>query len=190
MVTSGINNSKDILVNTNKLITPRIGANLFMTMVMLRWDAVQQKMYYTGAGHEHMLVYKAKDNKAEAIRSGGIAVGMINDNSKVISEKEIPLEIGDSIVLYTDGLIEAKKDNGEMYTMERMLSSLQKYGYMPSAEGIFDHITKDFSDFVGEYVQTDDTTMIVIKYVGKEAGTVTKLTIADNNKHLSNNWGW
>jgi phosphoserine phosphatase RsbU/P len=192
MIAMGLSSSRDIIVSTNALLTPRINSRLFMTMVMLRWDAAKEKMYYTGAGHEHILVYKAKTEKVEAFRSGGIALGMIPDNSKIAVEKEIPIEIGDTIVLYSDGITEAKNKIGEMYTVERMISSLTKHGYLPSSESIFDHLTNDFANFVGEYVQIDDTTMIVIKYVGKEKSTTTKLTIAaeeEAKKRKIWNWG-
>jgi len=188
----GLNNSKDVLAFTNTLLTPRISARLFMTLVMLRWDAAQQKIFYAGAGHEHVMIYRAKEEKVEAVRSGGIALGMIPDNSKIIQEKEISLEIGDAIVLYTDGITEAKNKTGEMYELERIVESVKKHGYLPSAESIFDHITKDFANFVGEYVQVDDITMIVIKYVGKEAGTKTKLAIATEQATAtpSKIWSW
>ncbi len=190
-VSMGLANAKDVLVHTNSLLTPRISARLFMTLVMLRWDANLQKMFYTGGGHEHILIYKAAGEKVEAIRSGGIALGMIPDNSKVTQEKEVPLELGDAIVLYTDGLTEAKNQSGEMYGLDRMTDSLKKHGYLPSAESIFDHITQDFAKFVGEYVQIDDTTMIVIKYTGKDAGGKMKLAIAaDESKVPSAEWGW
>ena len=190
-VSMGLANSKDVLKHTNSMLTPRISARLFMTLVMLRWDASLQKMYFTGGGHEHVLVYRAKGEKVEAIRSGGIALGMIPDNSKILQEKEISLEFGDAIVLYTDGITEAKNQAGEMYDLERMSASLQKHGYLPSAESIFDHVTKDFSQFVGEYVQADDITMIVIKYTGKDAGGKMKLAIAaDESKVPSAEWSW
>lgn len=191
MVSLGLKNSKEVIVNTNTLLTPRISTRLFMTMVMLRWDAELQKMYYTGAGHEHVLLYKAGTEKVESFRSGGIALGMIPDNSKIAIEQEIPLEVGDTIVLYTDGLTEAKNQAGEMYGVERMARSLEKNGYLPSSESIFEHLTKDFANFVGEYVQVDDTTMIVIKFVGKEKSTKTKLTIAEKETtRESQIWNW
>ncbi len=164
-----------------------------MTLVMLRWDIKEQKMYYTGAGHEHIIVYRAKSETVETIASGGIALGMIPDNSNILKETEIPMEIGDSVVLYTDGLTEAKNQTGEMYGLERMAESLKKHGYMPSSESIFDNVTKDFSNFVGEYVQVDDTTMIVMKKVTPDASTKTKLTIAAEEAgeaKVSKKWDW
>ncbi|MBU0727705.1 PP2C family protein-serine/threonine phosphatase [Patescibacteria group bacterium] len=194
MVYRGVNNGRDLIVNTNNLLTPRISSRLFMTSVMLRWDKNAQKMYYTGAGHEHVLVYHKKDESVEAIRSGGIALGMIPDVNQIAQEKEIPLEIGDSVVLYTDGITEAKNNTGEMYGVEGLLESLKKHGYRPSAESIFDNLTRDFSNFVGEYVQVDDITMIVIKYLGKDAATAKiKLEVSTDEAQVerkSKLWGW
>jgi len=165
-----------------------------MTAVALRWDKQSHKMYYTGAGHEHVLVYHTKTEKVDSIRSGGIALGMIPDVSKIAQEKEIPLEIGDTIVLYTDGITEAKDRTGIMYGVERLAESLKKNGYRPSAESIFDNVTKDFANFVGEYVQTDDITMIVIKYLGKDAAvSKVKLTVSTDEakpERKSRIWNW
>ena len=191
MVNMGLVSSKDVVVNTNTLLTPRISSRLFMTMVMLRWDAVLQKMFYTGGGHEHILVYRSKTESVESFKSGGIALGMIPDNSHIAVEQEIPLEIGDTIVLYTDGLTEAKSKTGDMYGVERMTESLKKHGYLPSSESIFSHLTQDFANFVQEYVQVDDTTMIVIKFVGRQISTKTKLTIAaEAVAGQSEIWSW
>lgn len=194
MVYRGIDNGRDLVVNTNNLLTPRISSRLFMTSVVLRWDKETQKMYYTGAGHEHVLVYHTKTEKVDSIRSGGIALGMIPDASQIAKEQEIQLEIGDSVVLYTDGITEAKNKTGEMYAVEKLVESLRKHGYRPSAESIFDNLTKDFSSFVGEYVQTDDITMIVIKYLGKDAATSKiKLSVASEDtkpETKSKTWDW
>ena len=192
MLEMGLSSSKDLVVLVNKLLSPKISSRLFMTLVMLRWDAEHQKMHYTGAGHEHILVYRQKTEKVEAIRSGGIALGMIPDNSLIAQEKAIPLEIGDAIVLYSDGMTEAKNKTGEMYTLERMVQSLQKNGYFPSAESIFDHVTKDFQAFVGEYVQIDDCTMIVIKYAGPQSGAKMKLSISSEAARTTTSkiWDW
>jgi serine phosphatase RsbU (regulator of sigma subunit) len=194
MIYRGVNNGRDLVVHTNALLTPRISSRLFMTAVMLRWDKQLQKMYYTGAGHEHVLVYNTKTEKVDSIRSGGIALGMIPNVSQIAQEKEIPLEIGDTIVLYTDGITEAKNKTGEMYTVEKLAESLRKHGYRPTAESIFDNLTKDFSNFVGEYIQTDDITMIVIKYLGKEAGmSKVKLTVSAEEikpERKNKTWDW
>ena len=190
MVYQGVNNGQELITRTNHLLYPRIASRLFMTSVMLRWDKRTQQMYYTGAGHEHVLIYRKAQEEVEAIPSGGIALGMIPDNSKIVQEKPIPLEIGDCIVLYTDGITEAKNKTGEMYGLERLTKALKHNGYKPTVEAVFDGLTKDFSDFVGEYVQIDDITMIVIRYMGKDfVGNDVKLTISRDASEALKAWG-
>ena len=194
IISRGVTNGRELVVYTNKLLTPRINARLFMTSVILRWDKLHQKMYYTGAGHEHILIYHTKTEKVDAIRSGGIALGMIPDVSQIAQEQEIPLEIGDTIVLYSDGITEAKNKTGEMYGLERLAESVRKNGYKPSSESVFDGVTKEFANFVGEYVQIDDITMIVIRYRGNEAAaSKAKLTISKEGvqqERKSTIWDW
>ena len=196
MVYQGVSTGQELITHTNFLLHPRISSRLFMTSVMLRWDKSKQQMYYTGAGHEHVLVYRKDREEVEAIPSGGIALGMIPDVSKIVQEHPIALEIGDCIVLYTDGITEAKNQTGEMYGLDRLQRALKRNGYKPSAETVFDGITKDFSNFVGEYVQIDDITMIVIKYMGKDfASQKVKLTVSkeeaeEGKVKKSRKWDW
>lgn len=194
MVFHGVDNGKSLIADTNYLLYPRISSRLFMTSVMLRWDKESQQMFYTGAGHEHVLVYRKQQEEVEAITSGGIALGMIPDVSKIVQEKQIPLEIGDCLLLYTDGITEAKNRTGQMYGLDRLIKSLRKNGYKPSVGTIFDGLTKDFSDFVEEYVQIDDITMIVIKYMGKDfASKKVKLTVSKDEAQSSaqnKKWNW
>lgn len=194
MVYQGVLTGKELVAHTNYLLHPRISSRLFMTSVMLRWDKQYQKMYFTGAGHEHILVYRKQSESVESIVSGGIALGMIPDVSKIVQEKEINLEVGDCVVLYTDGITEAKSPAGEMYGLERLTNSLKKHGYRPSAESIFDNLTRDFSKFVGEYVQVDDITMIVIQYQGPNAQpSKVKLTVSQDEMQPdreSKSWSW
>lgn len=192
LVSQGVLTGQELIIRTNALLTPRISTRIFMTAVMLRWDHALQKMYYTGAGHEHVLVYHAKTESVDAIQSGGIALGMIPDVSHIIQEKEIPLEPGDALVLYSDGITEAKNQTDAMYGLPRLQESLRKHGYRPTPEGIFDNLTNDFAQFVGPYVQVDDITMIVIKYTGeKTALSPVKLTVnVDKPGSRKSVWNW
>ena len=63
-------NGATILANTNRILKPRIKQNMMMSCVMLRWDAKNKSMYYTGAGHEFILVYKAKEQKVYKVKTG------------------------------------------------------------------------------------------------------------------------
>lgn len=153
----------DILVNVNRYIKRHVKKAMFLTMVMLCWDGEKEKLTYVGAGHEHILVYRMATGECQAILSGGVALGMVPDNSKVIKELEIQLNDGDFIVLYSDGIIEAKNATGEFYGLEKLKKSLSEYAPQYSAEGVNYHIAKDVSEFLHGSTQEDDMSLIVIK---------------------------
>lgn len=167
--TEFFDNAYDVVVQTNKQLKARIRSTMFMTMLMYRWNQKDQKMYYVGCGHEHVLVFRASTAKCEVIPSGGIALGMVPDNSKLISEKELKLEIGDSVVLYTDGITEGKNLSGEMYGLNRLVAAVELYASKYGSDGIVNHVAQDYSRFVQEHIQDDDVTLIAIKYVGDKA---------------------
>ncbi|MCT4592641.1 MAG: PP2C family protein-serine/threonine phosphatase [Candidatus Gracilibacteria bacterium] len=186
---------QEILTVVNETLCKRISSQRFMTLVMLRWDAFRRKMYYTGAGHEHILVYRAETKEVETIKSGGIALRMTPNIKAIIKEKELPLTDGDVLLLYTDGITEARNSKGEMYGIERLITSLKKHGFKSSTEKIFDKISEEFSDFIGDnYIQDDDITMIVIKQLGEseEQKKAVKLTIKthDDTGSLASRWAW
>ena len=153
----------DVVVQTNRRLKTRIRATMFMSMLMLKWNGMTRKMTYVGCGHEHLIVYKAKTGIVEATVSGGIALGMLADNSKIVKEKDVQLEIGDVIVLYTDGITEARNMNGEMFGLDRLKQLVALYGGLGDAQTIIQSIAKDFSKYVEEHVQEDDVTVVVVK---------------------------
>lgn len=157
----------DLVVKTNKMLKKSLKSTMFMTMLMLKWNHTNQKMSYVGAGHEHLVVYRAGTGKVDVRPSGGIALGMVPDNSALIKEVDLPLERDDVIILYTDGITEGRNMAGEMYTMERLVTALEKYAPEYGAEGIVHHIALDYAKFVENHVQDDDVSLIAVKYVGQ-----------------------
>ncbi|PIQ77068.1 hypothetical protein COV82_06405 [Candidatus Peregrinibacteria bacterium CG11_big_fil_rev_8_21_14_0_20_46_8] len=153
----------DIIVNTNRVLKQRIEPRRFMTSVMLRWNSKEKKMYYTGAGHEHILLYHAASKKCEVLKSGGIALGMVPDVSKIIKEQALELAPHDMVVLYSDGIIEAKNMNGEMFGLERLTQQVEEYAAKATPEEVFTNISKNFAAFVGDAPQEDDITLIVVQ---------------------------
>lgn len=158
----------DIVVQTNRRLKTRIKSTMFMTMLLLRWNHVTQKMTYVGAGHEHLLIYRAGKGLCDVQISGGIALGMIADNSKIIKEIDLPLEKNDVIILYSDGIVEARNMSGEMYGLDRLKAAVELYASQYNAEGIVYHAARDFSRFVQEHIQEDDVTLMAIRYTGPE----------------------
>lgn len=153
----------EVLVNVNYYIKRHIKKAMFLTMVMLSWDNQTKKLTYVGAGHEHILVYRPDTGQCEAILSGGVALGMVPDNSKLIKEQEIILNEGDFVILYSDGIIEARNPAGELYGLERLKQSVVEFAPQYSAEGVNYHIAQAISKFNEGHVQDDDMTLIVLR---------------------------
>ena len=157
----------EILAATNSILKPRIKQNMMMTAVMLRWDSKNQKMYYTGAGHEFILIYKAKEKKVYKIKTGGLAIGMMKNISRSLKERQIAFERGDLIILYTDGITEARyrsEQNGMLFGVDRITESVMKLA-LPNPETVFRQLTIDLSAFMGyNHVQYDDITLAVVGF--------------------------
>lgn len=183
-----------ILGATNKVLKPRIKPNMMMTAIMLRWDSVHQKMYYTGAGHEYILVYKKSKNTVYKIKSGGMALGMMRDISRALKETEIIFEKGDIIILYTDGITEARyrsEQSGILFGVDRLINSIVSASEHTPSE-IFKKITTDLSTFMGyRHVQYDDITLAVIGMSDdpKKWNTIMNIPETIDKNHLAE-WNW
>ncbi len=153
----------DLAASINKLLKPRVNATMFMTTVFFRFDPQTKRMFYTGCGHEHILVYRAAEGVTEVITTGGIALAMAEDIEKIVEEKEIKLKANDVVVLYSDGITEAINDKQELFGLERLTACVTKYGHLGDSLKIFEAISKDVTSFVGETVQNDDMTLICMR---------------------------
>ena len=164
----------EIVVQVNKYIKRHVKKAMFMTMVMLCWNETEKKLTYVGAGHEHIVIYRAATGECDAVLSGGVALGMLPDNSKVVKEEEIELADGDTVVLYTDGITEARNEAGELYGLERVQAAVKEFAPQYSADGIHHHLAQEVSAFMGTAEQLDDMTLIVLKRDVKNTGVTDK----------------
>lgn len=157
----------EILADTNEILKPRVVSNMLMTLLLVRWNEKDRKMYMTGAGHEYLIVYKKNQKKAFKVKSGGIALGMTKNISKAVKEMQIDIEQGDIIVLYTDGITEARHSaaqNSTMFGIDRLVETVEATP-LKTAQGVFNHITIELSKFMGyNHRQFDDITLIVMHY--------------------------
>lgn len=160
-----VENSHQMLTQVNKYLKPRIQNTMFMTMVMLRWEHQNQHLFFTGAGHETIIYYRASDQTVQNLKVGGIALGMVPNNENLIREQSIQWEPGDFIILYSDGIVEGRNVEGAMFGIERFLKLIEKWApESPSAESLFQKIAGEFTLFIGKHIQEDDVTLIVIRH--------------------------
>ncbi len=69
-----LTNGAEILIRTNEILKPRVKSNMLMTMLMIRWNEAEKRLFMTGAGHEYLLIYKKSEEAVIKIKAGGVAL--------------------------------------------------------------------------------------------------------------------
>jgi len=166
---------KQILLRTNAILNQHIGGQKFMTMLYFRYDSINRTFTYSSAGHEHILIYRNKlaservvpqgtSPNVETIMSGGFMLGMIPDIAQFLEDKTIILNPKDKIILYTDGVTEARNSQEGLFGLPRLIDLVSKYGFKPASE-LLSSIKDDVYSFIGTREQFDDITLVVMEAV-------------------------
>ena len=156
---------KQILTEANRLLYPDTRKDMFMSALVLYWSDQLGKFVWSGAGHEHLIVYRARTRRAEAIKAGGCVLAAVREAGQVFQEHELFLEPGDALVLYTDGVTEAKNPRGEFFAedgLEPLTRLIELYGHL-SAKDLLEAVLWELKQFIGGAEQADDITVVTVK---------------------------
>ena len=117
--------------------------------------------------HEETLVVR-KDGQIERIdmMDLGFPIGLDENIAEFISHVLVNLEPGDGVVLYTDGIPEARNIHKKFYGIERLCEVLSQNWHF-SAEQIKQATINDLREFIGEQKVFDDITLLVLKQQAK-----------------------
>jgi serine phosphatase RsbU (regulator of sigma subunit) len=130
-------------------------------------DTQEKKVRYARAGHCPLLYYNATTQRAEYFKDKGIALGMVKNKSysNFIEANEFNYHPGDIMVLYTDGVTEAKDAKGEEFGYDRLLQVLLEVKQQEPRQ-IQEHLIKRLYEFSGTTNINDDYTTMIIKFTG------------------------
>jgi serine phosphatase RsbU (regulator of sigma subunit) len=92
----------------------------------------------------------------------GFMIGLKKDISQFLNVTQVTLQPGEGIVLYTDGVIEAKNADNVEYGLERLCEVIQNHGYGSVTE-IQQAIRNDVRQYIGNQKVFDDLTLLVLK---------------------------
>ncbi|MEJ2628193.1 MAG: PP2C family protein-serine/threonine phosphatase, partial [bacterium] len=115
---------------------------------------------FCNAGHNPPYLINAKGSIQE-LKTGGIVLGMMQDAT--YETETIELHKEDSIVMYTDGITEAMNAQEDEFG-ELRLQEIIKENNKESAEHIIEVISSDVKNYTGNTLQSDDITMVVVKF--------------------------
>lgn len=154
----GTKHAATVLESANNVITREIGEGKFITLAYLIYDFNSGKLLLSNAGHPYPVHYVASAGKAHLIENVNVALGILPDFK--FSEAIERLAPGDVLALYTDGLIEARR-NSHFYGSERLLSLVEKVASL-SAREIIRTIVSDVNEFTQGKLE-DDIALNVFK---------------------------
>jgi len=110
--------------------------------------------------HEDLIVYRAAERRCERISQHGIWIGIADDIQAETQDESFTLLPGDVLVLYTDGLIEARNAMNEEFGVERIEQLVSGRASAPVRE-IYESLLAAVRAWTP--VQQDDITMIVLR---------------------------
>ncbi len=155
----------EFMERANNALTKCLERGSFISATFFLIDTEEKVIRYSRAGHCPVLYYSAVAGKADFLKDRGVALGMVRNNgySNFIGANEIKYMPGDVMVLYTDGITEAKSSKGEEFGYERLLSSVMEVCDKPSKE-IIDHLIGRLYEFSGTENIDDDYTTLIVKF--------------------------
>lgn len=154
---------RELVVMLNALLYQKIKERMVTEEYMTLSVMVEKDGNFTFAGaHEEILIYRSATDKFFTIRPEGLWVGIIPDITAQTKEGSFTLEKDDILLLYTDGLIEARNNKQEQFDIKRP-TSIIKECRKESADIIKGKILK--SVFTWCETPDDDITIVVIKRI-------------------------
>jgi len=131
----------------------------FTTAVIGEYDPSTRRLVYLNAGHNSPVVRRTNGG-IERLESGGLPFGILPEATFVAAS--IDLQPGDTLILFTDGVVEAFDAAGEEFTDARWLKIIRDLPDL-SAQATMQYLMQQVEQFVGATRQSDDITCLVLR---------------------------
>ena len=149
-----------LLVTVNSVISENIrklGEDKYMTITVLACHK-NGVLHFSGL-HQDIMVYRKRTRQVEQITTQGMWIGVMDDIDGMISDDQLTLKQGDTMLLYTDGLSEARgREKHDIFGEALLEQILLESGDRPTQE-----IKTDILAALENYTCTDDVTFILLK---------------------------
>jgi len=155
---------EEIMARVNNEIAKDNESCMFVTTFCGILNVKTGVVNYANAGHNPPLIIR-KNKKVEYLKvARGPAVGAVEDVT--YQREKIILKPGDTIYMYTDGVTEAFNDRDEEFSEKRLLETVELYRDN-NAKDLIRKSLQVVQNFSQGVAQSDDITMLVLKYTGK-----------------------
>jgi len=152
---------EDVLRRVNEQLLPDAQQGMFVTAVYGVLDLERGSFAFVNAGHNPPFWVKA-DSGIEKLTRTGIALGVVERAE--LKQRQIGMQPGDVLLLYTDGLTEAFSPDGEPFGETRLVEILSSVR-SGTAQEMLDRIEESLNYFTDPNPRSDDLTMVAIKRI-------------------------
>ena len=150
-----------IMASLNSSVSARNENLMFITLFVGTLDLSTGVLQYTNAGHNAPIVISGGVPRLMPV-DANVPVGVMGDWP--YSLQEMTLSPGTMLFLYTDGLTEATRSDGELFNEDRVLTHLSGHDENISPKSLVAAMTEAVNQFIGDAEQSDDLTMLVLRY--------------------------
>ncbi len=149
----------ELAAKLNDFVYASSDSHLFISFFLAILDRTTDTAAYVNAGHNPPL-FLPSNGPARPLESTGLCLGMFPDQP--YEERTVSFAPGDLLCLYTDGIVESRKDEQEEYGDHRLAERLRELGGLPAGT-VRDKIFDDVFEFSACTEAGDDMTLVVIK---------------------------
>jgi len=136
-----------------------LGGQRFTTAVLAEYDPTTRRLAYVNAGHNSPVIRRTNAS-IERLESAALPLGITPEAT--FPSAEVTLQPGDTLVLFTDGVVEAFNAAGEEFSDNRWLNIIRGLPNL-NAQQTLEFLMKSVEDFVGATRQSDDITCLVLR---------------------------
>ena len=151
----------EVLKRVNDVLVQEIPPNMFVTCLYAILERESGRLVYANAGHD--LPYRRRAGRsegAEELRARGMPLGLMPGMD--YEEKEILLEKGESVLFYSDGLVEAHDAHREMFGFPRLQGLVGTH--RSGGSSLVSFLLSELTRFTGEdWEQEDDITLVTLE---------------------------
>ena len=150
-----------LIDDVDRLVHAASPKDLYASLFYAEYNAVTRVLRYVNAGHAAPIVLRWKDanSKVFHLESTGTPIGLLERSQ--FASQALQLEIGDVLVMYTDGITEAENPEHELWGQERLETLLRACADFTPAQ-IVGRILDDILAFARDRSQSDDMTLVVV----------------------------
>lgn len=148
----------ELCAKLNQIMCGNTPLRKFVSCFYGNLDVVTRRLTFTNAGHNPPLLMR-RNSKCDRLDNGGCVIGAFQDSD--YTQREIQLYSGDKLLLFTDGVTEARHPSGEEFGEDRLQECLRSYRGRNAAE-LRTLILNEVTHFCGNNFDDDAALMVVI----------------------------